>query len=66
VTTVEQIEQQVQELRPDQLAELRAWFLEYDWQAWDRQLEAGGGNGKLSALARAALDEHSAGRTKPL
>jgi hypothetical protein len=66
VTIVEQIEQQVQGLRPDQLAEFRAWFLEYDWQAWDRQIEAGGKEGKLAALARAALEEHASGRTKPL
>ncbi len=52
VTIVEQIEQQVQGLRPDQLAEFRAWFQEYDWQAWGRQLEAEGVDGKLAALAR--------------
>ena len=65
MTIVEQIEQQVLGLRPDQLAEFRAWFLEYDWQAWDRQLEAEGVDGK-AALAHAALDEHASGRAKPL
>ena len=33
---VEKIEQDVQALSPDELAELRAWSLEYDWAAWDR------------------------------
>ena len=32
---VEKIEQEVQALSPAELAEFRAWFLEYDWAAWD-------------------------------
>jgi len=32
---VEKIEQEVQALSPAELAQFRAWFLEYDWAAWD-------------------------------
>lgn len=36
---VEKIEQEIEALSPDELAQFRAWFLEYDWAAWDCQLE---------------------------
>ena len=63
---VEKIEQDVQTLSPDELAEFRAWFLEHDWAAWDRQLERDVRNGKLDALAAKALRDHAAGKTTPL
>ena len=63
---VEKIEQDVQALSPDELAEFRAWFLEHDWAAWDRQLERDVQNGKLDALAEKALRDHAAGKTTRL
>ena len=63
---VEKIEQDVQRLSPDELAEFRAWFLEHDWATWDRQLERDVQNGKLDALAEKALRDHAAGKTTRL
>jgi hypothetical protein len=63
---VEKIEQDVQALSPEELAQFRAWFLEYDWAAWDRQLERDVQAGKLDQLADRALRDHTAGKTKPL
>jgi hypothetical protein len=63
---VERIEQDVQGLSPDELAEFRAWFLEYDWAAWDRQLERDVQNGKLDDLAAKALRNHATGKTTRL
>jgi hypothetical protein len=63
---IEKIEQDVQALSPDELAEFRAWFLEHDWAAWDRQLEQDVQNGKLDALAEKALRDHAAGKTTRL
>jgi hypothetical protein len=63
---VEKIEQEVQALSPDELAQFRAWFLEYDWAAWDRQLERDLRNGRLDDLAERALRDHAAGRTTRL
>jgi len=63
---VEKIEQDVQALSPEVLAQFRAWFLEYDWAAWDRQLERDVQAGKLDQLADRALRDHTAGKTKPL
>jgi hypothetical protein len=60
---VEKIEQDVQALPPDELAEFRAWFLEYDWATWDRQLERDVQNGRLDDLGEKALRDHAAGKT---
>lgn len=55
---VEIIEQQVQELSSEDLARFRDWFLEFDWQSWDRQLERDVQAGKLDALAEKALTSY--------
>jgi hypothetical protein len=66
MSKVEKIEQDVQALSPDELAEFRAWFLEFDWAAWDRQLEQDVQNGRLDDLAAKALRDHAAGKTTSL
>ena len=63
---VENIEQQIQALSAEELARFRTWFLEFDWAAWDRQLERDVQNGKFDALAEKALRDHAAGKTTRL
>ncbi len=63
---VESIESQIQELSPEELAELREWFAQYDADVWDRQFEADVHAGKLDALAERALQDHRAGRSTKL
>lgn len=63
---IEKIEQEVQALSPEELAQFRAWFLEYDWAAWDRQIERDVQAGRLDDLAAKALRDHAAGKTTPL
>jgi hypothetical protein len=63
---VESIEQQVASLKPDELAVFRAWFSTFDSDAWDKQIAADANDGRLDALAAAALDEHRQGKTKEL
>jgi len=66
MSKVEKIEHEVQALSPAELAQFRAWFLEYDWAAWDRQLERDVQAGRLDDLADEALRDHAAGKTKPI
>ena len=66
MSKVEKIEQQLKGLSPKELAEFRAWFVEFDWAAWDRQLERDTAGGKLDALGEKALRDHAAGKTTPL
>jgi hypothetical protein len=63
---VEKIEQEVQALSPAELARFRAWFLEYDRVAWDRELERDVQDGRLDDLGDKALRDHAAGETTPL
>jgi len=63
---VENIARQVEALSPRELAQFRAWFLEFHGAAWDWQLEADIQAGKLDRLAQDALRDHAAGKTTPL
>jgi hypothetical protein len=66
MSKIEKIEQDVQALSPEELAQFRAWFLEYDWAIWDRQIERDAEAGRLDDLAARALHDHAAGKTTPL
>jgi hypothetical protein len=63
---VEKIEQEIEALSPAELAQFRAWFLEYDWTAWDQQLERDVEAGRLDDLAAKTLRDHATGKTKPI
>jgi hypothetical protein len=65
MSALDEIEQQIQALSAAELVELRAWFAEFDWEAWDQQLERDVAAGKLDKLAAHALREHASGRTTP-
>jgi len=60
---VEKLERQIKDLSPEELAAFRKWFLAYDWDVWDRQLEQDVAAGKLDALAEKALRDHAAGKS---
>lgn len=64
--TLNDLENAVTSLSADELARFRAWFMEYDAEAWDRQIEDDVKNGKLDALADEALRAHRAGKTTEL
>jgi hypothetical protein len=66
MSTVEEITAAIAELPPEQVARIRAWLDERAEAAWDAQIERDELTGKLDALAERALDEHRAGRTRPL
>jgi len=66
MSKVENIEQEVQRLKPSELAAFRRWFAEFDAQAWDRQIEEDFREGKLDNLAEEALAAHRAGKSKEL
>jgi hypothetical protein len=63
---IENIERQIEALSPEELAQFRAWFLEFDWTVWDRQLEADIQAGKLDRLVHKARRDHAADKTTPL
>ena len=64
MSDLEDIEQRIQKLLPDELAQFRAWFTEFDHQLWDRQIEADSKVGKLDGLAAQALADYKAGKAR--
>jgi hypothetical protein len=60
MSEVELLEQKVRNLSAEQLAEFRAWFLEYDWQIWDQQIELDTRAGKLNKLIAEAQADFQA------
>jgi len=64
MSELEEIEQRIRKLPPDQLAQFRAWFIEFDHVLWDRQIEADSTSGKLDKLAAEALADYKAGKAR--
>lgn len=66
MSEVEQIEDRIKDLSPEELAKLRAWFVEIDAQAWDRRIEFDIAAGRLDRFIEESLAEHEAGDSRPL
>lgn len=66
MTTIQAIEQAVQQLPAQELAQFRRWFTKFDEAAWDAQIEADAAAGKLDAFAAEALAEYGNGKAHEL
>jgi hypothetical protein len=66
MTKVQAIEEQIKQLSPGELAELRDWLAEHDWQEWDRQIERDSASGRLDQLFAKARADHAAGKSTKL
>jgi hypothetical protein len=66
MSTIQEIEDAIRKLPANNLAELRAWFDEFDAEVWDRQFERDVSEGRLEALANEALSDLREGRTTEL
>jgi hypothetical protein len=51
MSPLQKVEHQVQELSPEELAQFRAWFAEFEAALWDRQIEEDVRAGRLDHLA---------------
>jgi hypothetical protein len=58
---LEKIEQIIRGLSASEFAELKEWFLEQDWAAWDRQIESDEAAGKLEYMVSEAKAEFDRG-----
>ena len=66
MSEIEQLEKTVSKLSPKDLAQFRAWFLEFDARAWDEQIETDLKAGKLDTLIAEARTECEQGKARPL
>lgn len=62
--TVEEIEQEIQELPPSGVARLSAWLMEYDATVWDKQMEEDAVSGNLNFLFEEAENERKTGKLR--
>ncbi|HTH80426.1 MAG TPA: hypothetical protein VL593_15755 [Ramlibacter sp.] len=60
---VKSIEKAVQSLPPQELAEFRHWFAEFDAAEWDSQVERDAKSGSLDQLACEALADYKSARS---
>jgi len=66
MSTVQEIETAIQKLKPQEIHEVADWLQELREGFWDQQIDADAKAGRLDPLAEKALEDHRAGRTKPL
>ncbi len=64
--TVEELENAIAKLAPDQLAKFRAWFEAFDAARFDEKIERDAKTGKLNLLAEQALADFRQGRAREL
>jgi hypothetical protein len=66
MTKVEDIEKAVSALPPKEFERFREWFESFEAERFDARIDEDARAGRLDALARAALDDLKAGRTRDL
>ena len=63
---VQEIENAITALSPEELAAFSQWFEEYTADQWDKQIEADARAGRLDAAVARAEEHYKAGRCTPL
>ena len=66
MTKLEELEMAIVSLSEEEYREFRRWFLEKDWENWDRQIEEDSKAGKLNFLVTEALEAKKRGYLKDL
>jgi len=66
MTRLEEIVTAVSNLPEKEYSQFRQWFLERDWERWDRQIEADSASGRLDFLAREAREAKKTGKLRNL
>ena len=64
--TIEDLEKAVAKLPPDQFAQFRAWFDQFDAARFDQKIERDARAGKLDRMADQAVDDFRKGRAREL
>ena len=66
MTKLEKIEQEIAALSKAEIFKLGSWFAEFHADIWDQQIADDARAGKFDNMAKQALADHKAGRTRPL
>ena len=63
---VKEIENAIAQLSTEDVAELSAWFADYQAELWDEQIERDLSEGRLDTLLEEVDAEYEAGKAHPL
>ncbi len=63
---LQELETAVGNLPEEEYRQFRSWFLEKDWERWDRQIAEDSAAGKLDFLTKEALDAKKDNRLRNL
>ena len=66
MSDLEELEHKIQNLPSEELSKFRAWFIEFDHLAWDKQIEADSKAGKLRGLASEARADYQTGKAREI
>lgn len=66
MTKIQLLENEIRKLSPEEIAQLRDWFLELDAEQWDQQIERDAASGKLKRLFENSLADHRAGKSREI
>ena len=66
MTTIAEIQQAIRSLPKADYDLLKRWVDEYDWEQWDRQIEADSDEGKLDFLLAEAAETRRKGTLENL
>ena len=66
MSELEELENRIPKLAPEDLAKFRAWFVEFDHVLWDRQIQADAKSGKLDKLVNEARADYKAGKARKI
>jgi hypothetical protein len=64
MTKVQALEQEIETLSPEEMAELRLWLEGREAEAWDREIERDAASGKLDKLFEQSMADHHAGKSR--
>lgn len=63
---IEEIEEDIEKLSSNELKAFRRWFIDFDTQQWDKQIQEDVDKGKLDNMADEAIEQFRAGKAKEL
>lgn len=66
MTKVQALEEEIERLTPEELAELRVWLVEREADEWDREIERDAASGKLDKLFEKSVADHRAGKSREI
>ncbi len=62
MSTVQEVEEAIRKLSPEDRAAFREWYAKFDAEEWDRRLEADVAAGQLDWLVQESRDDRQSGR----